>query len=334
MGLLVIDPGLSTTVQDLGRPGYRQWGVPPGGAFDRSSAGLANALVGNSAECAVLELTLRGGVYEADGALAIALAGASIEASVERPDSLERRSLEVPLCCSLTAGERLILGQTRDGARAYLAVKGGWQTRPILGSRSSEERIAPGIVLPAEPGAIPTRRIGPVAWKSPVAQPFRVIPGPDDGADCGLGSERRSWTGREFRVSSKANRVGLRLESEPIIVSSPPERLSAPVAPGAIQVAGGKIIILGVACGTMGGYPHIAQVISADIDRIGQLRPGDSIQFLPVTLMEARRLDKASRSSSKCLADRVRLLAIDDDGAIAADETTSTGLSRERGGKA
>jgi biotin-dependent carboxylase-like uncharacterized protein len=314
MGLLVIHPGLSTTVQDLGRPGYRQWGVPPGGAFDRGSAGLANALVGNSAECAVLELTLRGGIYESDGPLAIALAGASIEASVESPDSLERRPLEVPLCCSLAAGERLILGQTRDGARAYLAVKGGWQTRPILGSRSSEERIAPGIVLPAAPGDIPTRRIGQVAWKSPAAEPFRVIPGPDDGAGCGLGSGRSFWTGGEFRVSSKANRVGLRLESEPIIVSSPPERLSTPVAPGAIQVAGGQIIILGVACGTMGGYPHIAQVISADIDRIGQLRTGDSIQFLPMTLAEARRLDKEARSHHKRLTDRVRVVVGDEEG--------------------
>jgi biotin-dependent carboxylase-like uncharacterized protein len=317
MGLLVIDPGLSTTVQDLGRPGYRQWGVTPGGPFDRASAGLGNALVGNSAGCAVLEFTLRGGVYEAGCPLAIALAGAPIEARVESADACEQRRLELPLCFSLARGERLILGRTRDGARAYLAVKGGWQTRPILGSRSSEQRITAGTVLPAEPGSTPTRRVDQSAWNSPVGVPLRIIPGPDEvavavavassSANCGAAS----WTGREFRVSPHANRVGLRLEGEPIDISSPPDRLSAPVAPGTIQVAGGRVIILGVACGTMGGYPHIAQVISADLHRVGQLRPGDLVQFQPVALAEARRLDKESRTQNKCVIDRVSLLASD-----------------------
>ncbi len=310
MGLLVIDAGLRTTVQDLGRPGYRQWGVPPGGTFDRRSAGLANALVGNPPDCAVLELTLWGGVYQADCPLAIALAGAPIQARVISSDSRERK-IEPPLSCSLGVGERLVLGQTRDGARAYLAVKGGWQTSPILGSRSSEVRIACGTVIPAEPGAIPTRHIGQTAWKSPTAEPFRVIPVPDEGA--GSGFDRHFWIGREFRVSSHSDRVGLRLEGEPLTVSSPPERLSTPVAPGAIQVAGGQLIILGVACGTMGGYPHIAHVISADLDRIGQLKPGDTLHFLATTLDEARRLDKVSRTQYKFLTDRLKLLARDEE---------------------
>jgi 5-oxoprolinase (ATP-hydrolysing) subunit C len=307
MGLLVIDPGFSTTVQDMGRPGYRQWGVPPGGPFDRGSASLANALVGNSPACAVLEFTLQGGVYEADCPLAIALAGASIEATVQSPDSREERRLELPLCCSLAARERLLLGRMSVGARAYLAVKGGWQTPPILGSRSSEERIAARTILPAEPGAVLTRRIGQVAGKSPTAEPFRILPGPDDPG--GSSFDRAFWSAREFRVSSHANRVGLRLEGEPVTVAPEPERLSTPVAPQAIQVAGGQLIILGVACGTMGGYPHIAQVISADLDRIGQLRPGDTLQFLPVTLAEARRLDRESRARNKLWRDRLRLLA-------------------------
>ncbi|MGO9464497.1 MAG: biotin-dependent carboxyltransferase family protein [Isosphaeraceae bacterium] len=310
MGLLVIDAGLSTTVQDLGRPGYRQWGVPPGGPFDRGSAGIANALVGNSPDCAVLELTLRGGVYQADCPLAIALAGAPIEAQIIGSDSRERR-IELPLSCSLAAGERLVLGRTRDGARAYLAVKGGWQTSPILGSRSSEVRIAGGTVLPAGPGAIPTRHICQTTWKSPSAEPFRIIPGPDEGT--GSSFDHHVWIRRNFRVSSHADRVGVRLEGEPLNVFSPPERLSTPVAPGAIQLAGGQLIILGVACGTMGGYPHIAHVISADLDRIGQLKPGDTLHFLPATLDEARRLDRVSRTQNKFLTDRLNLLARDEE---------------------
>ncbi len=310
MGLLVIEPGLSATVQDLGRPGYRQWGVPPGGAFDRGSAGLANALLGNSPDCAVLELTLWGGKFQACCPLAIALAGAPIEAQIIGSDSRERR-LELPLSFSLSQGERLVLGRTTDGARSYLAVKGGWTTSPILGSRSSEARIARGMVLPAKSGAIATRHVGQTPWKSPTAEPFRIVSGPDDRAGSVFG--RHFWAGREFCVTSHADRVGLRLEGEPVTLLSAPDRLSAPVAPGAIQIAGGQLIILGVACGTMGGYPHIAHVISADLDRIGQLIARDVLCFLPVTLAEARQLDKSSRAQNKFVTNRLKQLVLDEE---------------------
>ena len=88
--------------------------------------------------------------------------------------------------------------------------------------------------------------------------------------------------------------MGLRLEGDPVTVTSPPERLSTPVAPGAIQVAGGQLIVLGVACGTMGGYPHVAHLASVDLDRLGQLKPGDALTFRMVTLDEARSLDAAA----------------------------------------
>ena len=115
MGLVVVDPGLFTTVQDAGRLGYRQWGVPIGGAFDKRSAAIANALVGNSSACAVLELTLVGGTYRAIGPLALALAGAPMEAKVKRPNG-EERSLLLPLSFSLQEGEQLVLGGTRIGS--------------------------------------------------------------------------------------------------------------------------------------------------------------------------------------------------------------------------
>jgi allophanate hydrolase subunit 2 len=89
------------------------------------------------------------------------------------------------------------------------------------------------------------------------------------------------------------------------------DRLSAPVAPGAVQVAGGQLIVLGVACGTMGGYPHVAHVISADLDRLGQLRPGDAITFRRVTLDEARRADEAMRLDRQSLLKRVATAAQD-----------------------
>jgi 5-oxoprolinase (ATP-hydrolysing) subunit C len=307
-GLIVIDPGLSTTVQDAGRPGYREWGVPAGGAFDRGAAGLANALVGNADDDAVLELTLIGGVYRADGPLAMAMAGAPTEARVVAPDGSER-DLDIPLSFSLRAGERLVLGRAIEGARTYLAVRGGWRTRPRLGSRSSEERLRAGEALPAEPGSIATRRPAGPSWTSPTAEPFRILDGPE--ADPSI-----SWGDHRFRVGSRSDRMGLRLEGDPIAIDAPADRLSAPVAPGAVQVAGGQLIVLGITGGTMGGYPHVAQVISADLDRLGQLRPGDAIRFRPISLAEARDADRAMRLARRAMFSRIATAAQDDAGAI------------------
>jgi biotin-dependent carboxylase-like uncharacterized protein len=310
MGLLVVHPGLSTTVQDSGRTGYREWGVPPGGAFDLGAAGLANALVGNDSNRAVLELTLVGGTYEARCDLALAMAGAPMEAQVVAPDRSER-VLRIPLSWTLRTGERLILGRAIDGARTYLAVRGGWQMPLRLGSRSSEERLVAGQILPAEPGSIPTRHPAEPHWTPPTAEPFRIIDGPDaTRTDSGF-DPAPFWADRCFRVGSRGDRMGLRLEGDPVAIGSPPGRLSAPVAPGAVQVAGGQLIVLGVAGGTMGGYPHVAHVISADLDRLGQLRPGDVIGFRRVTLDEARRADEAMRQVLKALLSRVATAAQD-----------------------
>src|SRR4051794_8657928 len=127
MGLIVVDSGFWTTVQDAGRVGYREWGVPVGGAFDRRSADLANALAGNGPDSAVLELTLRGGTFESLGSLGIALAGAAMEASIVGTDR-RPRSLTIPGSTTIHAGERLVLGRTLDRARTYLAVRGGLRT--------------------------------------------------------------------------------------------------------------------------------------------------------------------------------------------------------------
>ena len=308
MGLIVIEPGLSSTVQDEGRPGYREWGVPPGGAFDRASAGLANALLGNPPACAVLEMTLTGGTYQAAGPLAVALAGASVEASLVFADG-RNEVLRLPLSFSLRDGERLVLGRALTGARTYLAVKGGWQTRPTLGSRSSEQRLHAGDVLPARPGTIRTRHLSEPVWRVPNGEPFRVIPGPDGRLAPAFDEIFRA--GPLFRVSSSSDRVGIRLTGAEVLVSTPADRLSTPVAPGAIQVAGGQLIILGVASGTMGGYPHIAHVISADLDRVGQLRSGDDIAFRRVTVEQARHMQEQHMNGQKALFSRIALLAHD-----------------------
>jgi biotin-dependent carboxylase-like uncharacterized protein len=292
MGLIVIDPGFFTTIQDEGRPGYREWGVQRGGAFDRGSAELANALLGNPPGCAVLEFTLVGGTYQADCPMPLALAGAPMEAKIRGANSAEH-VLPLPSSFSLQQGERLLMGRNLSGARTYLAVKGGWQTVLKLGSRSSEQRLRPGDVLPAEPGTIPTRRLAEPPWQSPADEPFRIIGGPN--GRCFAALDEEFWSVRRFRVGSQSSRMGLRLDGDPVPVTSPPERLSTPVAPGAVQVAGGQLIVLGVACGTMGGYPHVAHLASIDLDRLGQLKPGDELTFCLVTLEEARALDLTAR---------------------------------------
>jgi biotin-dependent carboxylase-like uncharacterized protein len=289
VALLVVRPGLSTTVQDRGRVGYREFGVPVGGAFDRASIDLANALLGNDPDAAALELTLVGGTYRAEAPMAIALSGAPMSALI-RAGSGPDRPLTIPQSATLQVGDELILGGSPLGVRTYLAVRGGWQTPLILGSRSSETRLEAGAVLPSRPGSTLSRR--PVAWPWLVLgknEPIRVIDGPD--ADPSTGNARVLESG-EFRVSVQSNRMGLRLEGPSIAATTPVDRISAPVAPGAIQVAGDQPIVLGVAGGTMGGYLHLAHVITADLDRLGQLGPGDPVTFRRVEVEEARRVDR------------------------------------------
>src|SRR5262249_1104935 len=139
-----------------GRPGYRAWGAPPGGAFDRWSADLANALVGNPPGSAVLEATLVGGAYEPRVPLALALAGAPMAATVRDGRGAEPR-LTPPLSFPVLAGERLTLGASAWGARTYLAVRGGWQTPVVLDSRSSEDHLRAGDVVTCLEGRIPVR---------------------------------------------------------------------------------------------------------------------------------------------------------------------------------
>jgi antagonist of KipI len=315
MSFVVVDPGLSTTVQDQGRPGYRAWGVSPGGAFDRGSAELANALLGNPAGCAVLELTLIGGTFEARAPLALALAGAPMASSVRSPGGAGR-TLTLPLSFSLELGERLTLGRAASGVRTYLAVLGGWQTRFILGSRSAEERLKAGDVLPCLAGHVAVRHPAGVAPPEPLGAPIRVVAGPDaDRLDPALLSPEHGYA-----VLPESDRAGLRLDGPAWPVAADPERLSAPVAPGAIQVAGGRPIVLGVACGTMGGYPHVAHVISADLDCVAQTRPGDRLRFERVELGEARRLDGLMRAERLRAFRRIAAAALDlDGGGPAAD---------------
>ncbi len=289
LGLRVLRPGLFTTIQDRGRPGFRAFGVPPGGPFDRSSADLANALVGNvSGVEAVLEMTVVGATFEAVGRLALALAGAPMPATIQGARGVDR-SILLPASFVLDDGDRLSLGTASRGARTYLATRLGWQTAVEQGSRSSERPLKQGDFVPCQTGWVAGRRLG----LSPEieAGPLRIIDGPD--ADW----LNTAWPDHDhvYRVEPRSNRMGLRLDGPRVEIEANADRVSAPVAAGAVQVAGGRLIVLGVACGTIGGYPHVGHVISADLDRLGQLRPGDEVRWEKVSLVAARRLDREDR---------------------------------------
>lgn len=307
-GLTVVEPGLFSTVQDRGRTGYRGFGVPQGGVFDRGSADLANALLGNPPDAAVLELTLVGGTYRAPGPLALALAGAALEARVRTPAGQERE-FRSPVCFPIGEGDTVVLGALTGGARAYLAVLGGWRTPVVLGSRSSETPVRRGDLLPCAGGWTPVRH--PDQQFSPFNRDGSVTLRVIDGPDAGLVADGGRNRGAIHRVGARSDRMGLRLEGPEWGVAGAADRESTPVAPGAIQVAGGAPLVLGVACGTMGGYPYVAHVISADLDRLAQARPGDRLRFTRVTITEARRLDREDRRDRAGRRARVAAAAAD-----------------------
>ncbi len=294
MSLLIVQPGIRSTIQDLGRSGYRRLGVPPGGAFDRGSLMSANALLGNDSAAACLEIALFGGRFEALDPTAIALAGAPFQARIER-DGVVIKELRVPCAASLAQGDRVWIGGTPWGCRCYLAVAGGFQTTLVLGSRSSERSIVAGEILPARSSFTISKHMrNPQLCVSP-HEPIRIVDGPESDY------RARSYLNRlceiEWVAALDSDRVGVRLDGEVggIDWVDDSDRPSAPVAPGAIQWTKAGPIVLGVAAGTMGGYPHIAHVITADFDRIGRLAPGNRVRFQRIELSEARRIDAEER---------------------------------------
>jgi len=302
MSLRVIAAGPLATIQDSGRFGYRAFGVPVSGPFDRRSAALANALAGNEVGAAVVELTGFGGVYLAEEDVAIAIAGAPMRASVERYDG-SVRAFSVPFATGLGPGDRLNLGGSAIGLRCYLAACGGWLAPAVMGSRSSERPLVKGDLLHAMPSRFLNHRTE-IGRLEPNPAPIRYADGPDvDEFVTG------AFDLIEYRVGGESDRMGVRLDGPTLPIGMIADRLSIPVAPGAIQIAGGVPIVLGPACGTMGGYPNIGYVLSSDLDRIGQARPGQVIQFKRVTINHAREIDREYRRSVAALALRL-LMAV------------------------
>ena len=298
-GLEVIDPGLHTTVQDLGRVGYRDVGVPASGPLDRISFHLANALVGNPIGTPALEMLLLGAAFRVTAAtVRVALVGCS--ANIEVGDPTWRRvpaGQSVRLLCKQT----FRVASLRDSFCAYLAIEGGPELSPVLGSLSTYTRGGIGgflgrrlqqlDVLPLKLDRVDLRAESVMAAPLELGldQPIRVILGPQ--ADYFTANGRKTFLSSDYKVSLQSDRMGYRLDGPALQHSKGYNIVSDGVVTGSIQVPGsGKPIVLMVDNPTTGGYPKIATVISADIPVVGRRAPGRMIRFTAVDLQEAQLL--------------------------------------------
>jgi antagonist of KipI len=306
----VQEPGLFTTVQDLGREGFGPLGVSASGATDAISLRLGNRLVGNAQGAAGLEMTLLGGTFLfRDGGL-VALTGSDFGAT------LDGKPLELWTSFETRPGQTLRMGPTRSGARCYLCVRGGIEVRPFLGSASTHilsglgghegRALQKGDVVSIGPPSggglewtgksaglgegVRKRKLSARALQGLEARKvLRVTPGPQ--SDWFPEAAQRMFYESRYRVAEESNRMGIRLEGAAIPEVSGGKMISEGVSLGAVQVPdGGQPIILFVEQQTTGGYPKIANVISADLHSVGQLRPRDEIRFERVDWETARSL--------------------------------------------
>ncbi|MGC9468392.1 MAG: biotin-dependent carboxyltransferase family protein [Anaerolineae bacterium] len=307
--LEVLDPGTLTTVQDGGRVGWARYGVPPSGAMDIAALVAANRLVGNLPQTAALEVTLDGPVLRAWSDCLIAVCGADFELWVGR--------LSVPCWHSLfvRAGYLIRFGRRLRGARAYLAVAGGIEVPPFLGSRSTYLRggfggfegraLQRGDRLTI--GTDPSGRRGHqfyadagAMWPGDRRPPYtstpvvRVIPGPQEDAFAEATWAR--FVSAPYEISPASDRMGIRLQGPPLVRARTTDMISDGLVTGSIQVPpDGQPILMMADHQTTGGYPKIATAIQADLPLLAQCLPGDIIRFQEVGLADARAATRAFR---------------------------------------
>ncbi|HEY1303161.1 MAG TPA: 5-oxoprolinase subunit PxpB [Vicinamibacterales bacterium] len=289
--ITVLRSGLFTTIQDRGRWGRQDSGVPVGGALDRVSHRVANAIVGNDDDAATLEVTLLGPEIRLEADAVVAIAGANLGARLDGSEV----AVNAPVACR--AGSVLRFGERRSGARAYVAFDGGIVVPPVLGSRATSALCALGgvegrAVVAGDrlPLGVPTRTRFPRRIDVPPivsgGARLRVLPGPQDGffTDEALDRLRRA----RFIVTPRSDRMGYRLEGATLLRVEGREMISDAAFTGGIQVpsSGDPIVLVGDRQ-TTGGYPQIATVITADLPLAGQLAPGDWVEFEVCTRREA-----------------------------------------------
>jgi KipI family sensor histidine kinase inhibitor len=267
--LRVISPGVQSTLQGLPRYGQQHLGVTPGGAMDTASLRLANLLIGNDPSVTAIEATLMGPVLEAIKPVTLALTGA----------------VPTARCVTLRAGEQLDLRRLTAGARAYIALPGGFSGH--VGRTLAQDDLLDSQNQPTkEPSHAVLAGAGRRRGLTENITTLHLLRGPQ--ADLFDEEAWRRFLTSSYRVAPQSSRMGVRLEGPELLVKSAAEMPSQPVCTGAIQVPpDGQPIVLGADRQTLGGYPVIAAIISADWPLLGQLAPGDNVRFAEVTLDEA-----------------------------------------------
>jgi antagonist of KipI len=292
----VVTPGMLTTVQDLGREGFGPMGVSASGAADAMALRLGNRLVGNAEGAAGLEMTLLGGTFLFPEGGVIALTGSNFGAT------LDENPIELWTSTEVRSGQSLRLGPTKSGARCYLCVHGGIAVKPFLGSASTHLLSGLGGFQgrALRKGDVLTVGAAEQTFQKRTATPhtlqrlsprkvLRVTPGVQ--ADWFPGASQKLFYGNAYRVREDSNRMGLRLQGQPAQARTGGEMITEGISLGAIQVPeSGQPIVSFVEQQTTGGYPVIANIVSADFSSVGQLRPRDEVRFERVGMDEARAL--------------------------------------------
>lgn len=275
----ILHPGLFTSVQDNGRYGFMQYGVPVSGAMDSYSSKMANLLLNNSENAAVMEITQMGPKVRFGAATAIAITGAVLSPEVNG------KPVENNHVINLKAGDVLQFGRRALGCRAYLAVKGGFQTPEVLKSRSfyegvtSSYRLEKGTKLPYQALLISEMVNSYATVKEGEhlsAERIEVLPGPE--FDKLTSSEVEKLKNSEFSLSKYSDRMGFQLSE--VFPNKLEAILTSPVLPGTVQLTpSGKIIVLMRDAQTTGGYPRILQLTERGVNTIAQRIPGEKVGF-------------------------------------------------------
>jgi len=269
--------------------------MPLAGVMDDYSFRAANLLTSNSIDDAVLEMTLTGPKVLFPGRMQIAITGADMTPSINGQQIDMWKSIIV------SRGDLLTFGSLKSGVRTYLSIAGGILEKVVMGSRSTYIRgrigghqgrkLYPGDLIPVNPGFTLFKKevVFPIShipkWHS--ERTLRILPGID--FEKFTDSAKEVLTKSEFKVTHNSDRMGIRLSGERITHKDKADVISYPVSPGTIQIPGdGQAVIMLSDCQTVGGYTQIANIISADIFKTGQLKSGDSIRFIIVSNEEAR----------------------------------------------
>lgn len=296
MGIKVILPGALTTVQDLGRFGYQQSGMPCSGVMDPAAYRTANQLLDNNQGEAVLELTLFGGTYFFEEDTIIAITGADMT------PLLNGKSCPMYCPVAVKAGSTLTLGMAVNGCRSYLAVSGGFAVPAVMGSRSTNMKcriggykgraLLAGDVIPIAAVHTPyevlsDRKAKRTAYPTDIT--VRVIAGPQD--DSFSESGKKTFYSSAYTVSEQSDRMGCRLDGPAIESLHGTDIISDGIVFGSIQItSAGQPIVLLADRQTTGGYAKIATVCTADLPLLAQARPGNTVHFKQISLEAAQQL--------------------------------------------